>query len=461
MGDASAAAVAFFALGVTFFGTALLLLFNPRSRGVRWFAFFQLSILTWLFAQGWAYATGDWDTWRPVLSGAVHLAPGLFLAFALIETVQPRWMPLAVIALGVALLPVDLASANRHFAEPVLVGWNVVGWSAATLLFMRMMKRYQRIAPHERRMGRIIVLLMCIVFPMGLVSGMVSRGALNVYLMPLAMVWIQGLIFVGVARLRFYDIEVRAARTGDIAAAAAEQERLAVVGELSATLAHEIRNPLTGVRSLAQRLAEEEIEPAKRQRYASVILEEVGRVERLVANLLGLAKRAPRAGTGDERTPLAPLFDDLALLVSGRADRAKVKLVADAGELSASSPREPLAQALLNLLLNAIAHSPAGGTVTLQARQEQGAMVLAVRDQGPGVPAEERERIWQPFHTSGSGTGLGLAVVSRLAREQGWTAEVGDAPGGGAEFRVVMPSPAAAASSPTARTLPAPEPSPS
>ncbi|HWK90364.1 MAG TPA: histidine kinase dimerization/phospho-acceptor domain-containing protein, partial [Longimicrobium sp.] len=311
MGNASAAAVAFFALGVTFFGTALLLLFNPRSRGVRWFAFFQLSILTWLFAQGMWFATGDGDTWRPILSGAVHLAPGLFLAFALIETGQPRWMPLAAVALAVALLPLDQASTNRHFAEPVLIAWNVLGWSAATLLFMRMMKRYQRVTPRERRMGRILVLLMCVVFPMGLVSGMVSRGTLNVYLMPLAMVWIQALIFIGVAKLRFYDIEVRAARTGEIAASVAEQERLAVVGELSASLAHEIRNPLTGVRSLAQRLAEDDVEEGKRRRYAGVILEEVGRVERLVANLLGIARRAPRVVAGDAVTPLAPLFDDL------------------------------------------------------------------------------------------------------------------------------------------------------
>jgi signal transduction histidine kinase len=270
--------------------------------------------------------------------------------------------------------------------------------------------------------------------------------------MPLAMVWIQALVFVGVARLRFYDIEVRASRTGEIAAAAAEQERLAVVGELAASLAHEIRNPLTGVRSLAQRLAEDDVEEAKRRRYAGVILEEVGRVERLVANLLGIARRAPRHEAGDARTPLAPLFEDLALLVGGRAEKSRIRLVAEAGAVSAPAAREPLAQALLNLLLNALAHAPEGTSVELRARETADAVEVSVRDHGPGVPAEERERIWEPFHSGSGGTGLGLAVVRRLAREHEWKVEVGDAPGGGAEFRLTLPrSPGCGESLPAAR----------
>ncbi|MBD0320665.1 MAG: ATP-binding protein, partial [Gemmatimonadetes bacterium] len=94
-------------------------------------------------------------------------------------------------------------------------------------------------------------------------------------------------------------------------------------------------------------------------------------------------------------------------------------------------------------LLNAIRHTPAGGTVHLGARPAgAGAGVeVVVRDDGPGVPAGERERIWEPFHSDGAGSGLGLAVVRRLARELGWDARVDGAPGGGAEFSIHIPAP--------------------
>jgi signal transduction histidine kinase len=437
--NALAAGEAFFALGVTVFSTLTLLLFNPRSGGVRWYALFQLCIAAWLFAQGMGFATGEWDTWRPWMSGAVHLSPGFFLAFALLQTVRSLPAALAAIGLGFALLPLDQRSLTGPFAEPVLAAWTIGGWMLGTALFVRIMRREPRTTAAERRLGRTLLFGIVMVMPIGIVSSVLTRGALGIYVMPLAMVWIQLLLFVGVARLRFYDIEVRAVRTGELAAAAAEQERLAVVGELSASLAHEIRNPLTGVRSLAQRLAEEEIPDDKRRRYASVILEEVGRVERLVTNLLGIAKRAPRVREAGESTPLGPLFEDLGLLVAGRAEKAGVRLSLDARGLTAPGAREPVAQALLNLLLNAVAASPAGGTVSLAAREVEGGMEITVRDAGPGVPPDQRELIWEPFHTGGAGTGLGLAVVRRLSREEGWTALVGDAPSGGAEFRIVIP----------------------
>jgi signal transduction histidine kinase len=438
--NALAAGEAFFALGVTVFSALTLLLFNPRSSGVRWYALFQLCIATWLFAQGMGFATGAWDTWRPWMSGAVHLSPGFFLAFAIMQTSRSLPHALGAVALGLALLPLDQRSMTSSFAEPLLASWTIGGWLVATWLFVRIMRRDPRTTAAERRLARTLLFGIALVMPVGILGSMLTRGSVGIYVMPLAMVWIQLLLFVGVARLRFYDIEVRAVRTGELAAAAAEQERLAVVGELSASLAHEIRNPLTGVRSLAQRLAEEEIPDDKRRRYASVILEEVGRVERLVANLLGIAKRAPRVRDPGESTPLAPLFEDLGLLVAGRAEKAGVRLSLDARGLSAPGAREPLAQALLNLLLNAVAASPPGGAVSLAAREVAGGLEITVRDAGPGVPRDQRELIWEPFHTGGAGTGLGLAVVRRLSREEGWTAEVGDAPGGGAEFRIVIPA---------------------
>jgi signal transduction histidine kinase len=287
---------------------------------------------------------------------------------------------------------------------------------------------------------------MAIVAPAALVGGFVLGSRMWIYFMPLLVVWLQLLVFFGVARLRFYDIEVRARRTGEIASAAAEQERLAVVGELSATLAHEIRNPLTGMRSLAQRLAEEAIDEDRRRRYASVILQEVERVERLVAGLLGLARRPEGAGTA-EPFDLKELLDDLELLVAGRAAAGGVRLEMQAGGAVPHARREAVAQALLNLLLNAIAHSPRGGVVRVAVRAaagEAGAMEIVVADRGAGIAPTERETVWEPFRSGSGGTGLGLAVVRRLAREHGWTAALLDREGGGTEAVLRLPSSASA-----------------
>jgi signal transduction histidine kinase len=338
---------------------------------------------------------------------------------------------------------------------PLLIAWSVGGWIVATAILV--MGVYPRRRPRSTSglQWWFVVGGMVLVLPIGLGGSLLTGGRTTVFLLPLLMVWIHLLSFVGVVRLRFYDIEVRAARTGEIATGAAEAERLAVVGELAASLAHEIRNPLTGVRSLAQQLAEEDVDAARRERYAGVILEEVGRVERLVTNLLGIARRAAPEATASIPLNLQVLFDDLLLLVERRAGKAGVDLTADAGGVTFPAPREPLAQALLNLLLNALAHTPRGGAVQLLTRPRGGAVEILVRDTGPGVTAEERERIWEPFHSGSGGTGLGLAVVRRLAREHGWEAGVADGPEGGAEFQrhIPPPRPDAAGATTSALTL--------
>lgn len=318
--------------------------------------------------------------------------------------------------------------------------WNLTLWTGASLLMARRGDLQEHAdSPAKRRLGLLLATGLLAVLVLGWLGGLLTDGAHAAYALPLAMVWIQVLLLVGIAHLRYYDIDVRVARTGELAANAAEQERLAVLGELSASLAHEIRNPLTGVRSLAQQLTGETVDEERRRRYAAVILEETGRVERLVANLLDLARRQPPMIRGGS-TPLNELFADLLLLVGSRAERAGVRLTAHGDGLHAPVRREALAQALLNLLLNAIRHSPRGGTVSLLARPGDNAVELLVRDQGAGVPIPEREWIWAPFRGNAGSTGLGLAVVRRIAGEAGWAVEVGEAPGGGAEFRIRIPT---------------------
>jgi signal transduction histidine kinase len=120
------------------------------------------------------------------------------------------------------------------------------------------------------------------------------------------------------------------------------------------------------------------------------------------------------------------------------------------------APPEPLAQVLLNLLLNAVQQAPAVGHVRLCAREcerergDEARVELIVQDDGPGVPAAEREAIFAPFRSGTGGSGLGLAVVRRLCDEWGWTIAVRDTPGGGATFALGVPRAPARAPGPAA-----------
>ena len=445
------AAIAFFALGANFLGTLYLLLFDPRSRGLRWFAVFELDIMAWLALQGWAFAIGEVSQeFRAAYAIAVHLLPVLFLISTLVDLHDIGWRTIGpLLALGALTTPISVIAFTGSSGPAIgfaAVGWQLAGWGLGSMLHVRR-ELPGAFDPGARRRLRVVVLgFLVVLVPASVILGWLTDDSFFIYAMPLVTVAIQVALFVGILHLRFYDIEVRSTRRGGLAADASELQRNALVGELAASFAHEVRNPLTGVRSLAQRLAEDEVGEPDRRRYAEVIMREVGRVEQIVANLLAFARRAPLRSPAPGPIELDALYDDLRILVATRAERSGVTVGVEPRDVQVSATREALAQALLNLLLNAIHHSPAGGRVDLEARADGDAAILVVRDQGPGVPAAERERVFEPLYSSSGGSGLGLAVVRRIAAESGWRVEVADADAGGAEFRLRVPlaSPAAA-----------------
>ncbi|CAN5876657.1 hypothetical protein BH23GEM9_BH23GEM9_08170 [soil metagenome] len=431
-----AAIVAFAALGANLLGTGLLILINPWSRAVRWHALFSFWIMAWLALQGWfALGLGNVEQLR-VYAWVVHLMPAFFLAASLVDTRAVRDRT--------ALVVIALAVITANWLNPMAnewggIVWQAVMWGSGAALHFQ--DRTRELPSDNRRPGgHALKLALLVIVPIAVVAVIVLGGGFLLYVMPLLTILIQFMIFVGVVHHRFYDVEVRAARSGELAGQAAEQERLALLGELSATLAHEIRNPLTGLRSLTQRLTAPQVDDERRMRYAAVILGEVGRLDRIVDNLLAVGRRTVfREGAGAV-TPIEPLFDDLLLLVDARARRAGVTVRRDPTRAIAAAPRDGLAQALLNLLINAVAHTPEGGRVRIAAFPDGHRIAIRVTDTGPGVPPEKREQIFDAFHTRGLGAGLGLAVVRRLARELEWQVTVSDAEGGGACFQITLPA---------------------
>lgn len=440
-----AVVIAFVAAGAVAISIVVQLVLLPRGRGLRWFVAFQLAIVAWLGLQGWIHLHQRLGSLGPWYEGTVHMLPGLFLASTLVE--ERGWSDLralGVVTLAAALLPISIGSLIGPGSHAPVMTYQLAGWSLGAWIHAR---GERGVDPGTRnRLRRMVVTLLLVIGPLAVLIGWFVGGDFFTYVMPLLMIGIEILIFVGIVHLRFYDIEARAARSGETASRAAALERMAVLGELAASFAHEVRNPLTGVRSLAQRLAQEDVSEERRRKYADVIVREVGRVETIVSRLLGAARYPGREEEADGGTfPLEPLFEDVALLVGPRARDRNVTIEADAGELAVTAPRAPLAQVLLNLVINAVDHAPARTAVELSARPRGGGIAIEVRDRGPGIPPEERQRVLEPLYSRSGGTGLGLAVVRRIVDERGWSLAIGEAEGGGAAIEVGLPSDPAAA----------------
>jgi signal transduction histidine kinase len=221
----------------------------------------------------------------------------------------------------------------------------------------------------------------------------------------------------------------------------AQSERLAALGRMAATVAHEVKNPLSAIKSIAQVLREDEYLKREYARDLELIVGETDRLSRSVTQMLSFARTAPQA---DEPRRAGELLDSVVLLFQKEAAACGVALKADFGarddELDGAAAAS-LRDALTNLVLNALHATPAGGRVQLSANAEGGRFTVAVADTGPGVAPDQRERIWEPFYTTKQrGTGLGLAIVRKRIEEVGGQARLlPSRTGEGARFELTLP----------------------
>ncbi|HWP36306.1 MAG TPA: ATP-binding protein [Gemmatimonadales bacterium] len=236
------------------------------------------------------------------------------------------------------------------------------------------------------------------------------------------------------------DLERSRAEIGRLHAQDLERaQQLATVGELASGIAHEIRNPLTGVLGaldLALRKLPAD-DPARPLLHEAEL--QLKRIETATTQLLRFA-RPPELRT----VPVdANLLVDRALrLVEPQAKARGVQLrrepVSEAIPVNADP--ELMVQVLVNLLLNGVDASPDNGRVTVRVTRQGEEVRIGVEDQGPGVPPELRTEIFRPFFTTKHlGTGLGLSISRQIAQRHGGSLHLEDAPGGGATFVVALP----------------------
>jgi PAS domain S-box-containing protein len=227
--------------------------------------------------------------------------------------------------------------------------------------------------------------------------------------------------------------------------------KLATLGELAASIAHELNNPLATVSLRVEGLLAKTPADAPERPLLEVVEQEVERMAGLVANLLQFSRRGqPRASTVDIPDELRRTLD----LVRHQLRNRRIELEHDAPPSLPAfhGDRQALRQVFLNLLVNAIDAMPEGGTLTLRTFVERppggpDRLVVEVADTGVGIPPEHLTKVMEPFFTTkeeGKGTGLGLAVCRRLVHEHRGEIRIGSEVGRGTTVRVALPVPSGA-----------------
>ncbi|MBL1129394.1 MAG: GAF domain-containing protein [Chloroflexi bacterium] len=215
-------------------------------------------------------------------------------------------------------------------------------------------------------------------------------------------------------------------------------EKLAAVGRLAASVAHEINNPLQAIALHLQLLADESLSPGG-QRRLGVVQQEFKRIANIVERLLDLQR--PKEGQKQPVDILAAL-EYVVILAEKQLQRAGVRLVQ---QLPATLPavigvESQLKQVFLNLILNAAEAMAAGGVLTITACREGEHVDLEFADTGPGLSPAVQERLFEPFFTTkADGSGLGLAVSHEIVANHGGMLAVQSVPGEGATFTVRLP----------------------
>jgi len=220
----------------------------------------------------------------------------------------------------------------------------------------------------------------------------------------------------------------------------AQSEKLAALGQLAATIAHEVRNPLGVIRSAAQGIGETlRQDDAESRQACSFITAEIDRLNGVITSLLAFARPPAIAA---RPTAVGDLVDRAVLLAGHDLDRKQLRVRRPPPNDASLVLADPdlATQALVDLLTNAAQASPAGAEVALATHTQDGLVAIEVTDHGPGVPDELRERIFEPFFTTrSSGTGLGLAVARQIAEAHGGQIRVAQVNGGGSRFTLMLP----------------------
>jgi len=224
----------------------------------------------------------------------------------------------------------------------------------------------------------------------------------------------------------------------------AERERLALLGQMAASISHNLKNPLGSIKTILQVQMENPELPASLRGETQIVLDEIGRLSTKLNQLLRFSRPAVRGGTVEGSCDAAAVIEEVAGVLRHEAERRGVALELQlcTNGAKAAAAADAVSDIVSNLIVNALEATPRAGRVNVTAATNNRLCVLSVEDNGSGISPEARENLLRPFFTTKTqGTGLGLAIVARRVAEVGgkleWESPVSD--GRGTRFRITLP----------------------
>jgi two-component system phosphate regulon sensor histidine kinase PhoR len=215
-----------------------------------------------------------------------------------------------------------------------------------------------------------------------------------------------------------------------------------------ANVSHELRTPLTAIRGYVEALSEEDADVEESRRFLDIIMRHTLRMERLVKDLLRLARldagqEVLEISRCDLRSLAQSVVSDLASALDGRDQNVEVLIDANAETVQADPSK--LHDAVRNLVANASTYAPEATTIQIASRRDGSSVAIDVMDEGPGIPEEALSRVFERFYRvdksrarDPGGTGLGLAIVRHLVELHGGKAIAANRPEGGAKFTILL-----------------------
>jgi len=225
----------------------------------------------------------------------------------------------------------------------------------------------------------------------------------------------------------------------------AERERLALLGQMAASISHNLKNPLGSIKTILQVQMESPELPESVRGETQIVLDEIGRLSSKLNQLLRFSRPAVRGGSVEGICDASAVIEEVAGVLRHEAERRGValQLHLSTNGVKVAAAADAVSDIVSNLVVNALEATPCGGRVQVGAVAENGFCALSVEDNGAGISPDAREKLLQPFFTTKTqGTGLGLAIVARRVAEVGgrldWESPASG--GRGTRFRIVLPT---------------------